>query len=371
MIDEGEDCDGLDLGGADCVSEDFVGGVLGCADDCTFDVSACISAECGNGMREGAEACDVDDLGGQTCGSLGEGDGTLTCADDCTFDITACNAECQLGATEVEFESLGDFVAQGDAWQSFTADTTGEIVQVDLYWNVGGVNDEFTINVYAGEGTGGPLLHSESFPGQGMGNWVGFDTNVLSTSIPIVAGTVYTVEGVETFGWQTANGAIAGASSSVGANLHKNIRVSVAPCIAECNLGAQEVEFESIGDFIGQGDAWQSFTADTTGEIVQVDFYWNVGGTNDEFTMNLYAGEGTGGALLHSQVFPGQGMGNWVGFDTNVLSASVPIEAGSVYTVQGLDTFGWQTANGAIPGANTSIGVDQHKNIRVSVLPCE
>jgi len=230
VIDPGEDCDGEDLGGADCVSEDFVGGVLTCANDCTFDVSACISAECGNGMLEGDEACDGDDLGGQDCGSLGEGDGTLACADDCTFDIAACNAQCELGASELEFESLGDFVGQGDAWQSFTADTTGEIVQVDFYWNVGGTNDEFTINIYAGEGTGGALLHSEGFPGQGMGNWVGFDTNVLSTSVPISAGSVYTVQGVDTFGWQTASGAIPGASSNIGADQHKNIRVSVQPC---------------------------------------------------------------------------------------------------------------------------------------------
>jgi hypothetical protein len=138
-----------------------------------------------------------------------------------------------------------------------------------------------------------------------------------------------------------------------------------------CMLGPEEVEFESIGDFISQGDAWQSFTANSDGEIVRIDFYWNLSGTNDAFTINLYEGEGTGGAQLHSQGFPGQGMGTFVGFDTaNVLATPIPITAGSVYTVQGVDTFGWQTASGAIAGSTSSLGMGQHKNIRVWIEPC-
>jgi len=138
-----------------------------------------------------------------------------------------------------------------------------------------------------------------------------------------------------------------------------------------CTPGPAEIEFESTGAFIAQGDAWQSFTADTTGDVVRIDIYWNLSGTNDSFTMNVYEGEGTGGALLHSQLFPGQGMGTFVGFDEiNVLSTPLPIEAGSVYTVQGLDTFGWQSASGAVMGGTSSLGAGQHKNIRVWVEPC-
>ncbi len=137
-----------------------------------------------------------------------------------------------------------------------------------------------------------------------------------------------------------------------------------------CVPAPVEIEFESLGGFVGQGDAWQSFTADTTGDITEVDLYWNLSGTNDSFTMNIYEGEGIGGMLLHTELFPGQGMGVFVGFDVNMLSAPVPITAGSVYTVQAVDTFGWQTANGVIPGANSSLGVGQHKNIRVWVEPC-
>lgn len=138
-----------------------------------------------------------------------------------------------------------------------------------------------------------------------------------------------------------------------------------------CVPGPEMVEFESLGGFVGQGDAWQSFTAGSDGDVVRIDFYWNLSGTNDSFTINLYEGEGTGGMLLHSQVFPGQGMGVFVGFDgANVLGTPVPITAGSVYTVQGVDTFGWQTASGAIMGSTSSLGAGQHKNIRVWIEPC-
>ncbi len=158
-----------------------------------------------------------------------------------------------------------------------------------------------------------------------------------------------------TTGIDTTEGQSSEASSSTG---------------MACVPGPEVVEFESLGDFVAQGDAWQSFTSSSTGDIVEVDVYWNLSGTNDQFTINIYEGEGTGGTLLHSELFPGQGMGTFVGFDINVLNTPVPIEAGMAYTVQGLDTFGWQTANGAIPGGNSSLGPAQHKNIRVWVEPC-
>lgn len=171
-----------------------------------------------------------------------------------------------------------------------------------------------------------------------------------------------------TGGEVTSSGSTAaGSSSGEGSSSEGSSSTGIA-----CVPGPQEVEFESIGDFISQGDAWQSFTANTSGDVVRVDFYWNLSGTNDSFTLNLYEGEGTGGPLLHSEVFPGQGQGTFVGFDViNVLSTPVPITAGAIYTVQGVDTFGWQTATGAIAGNTSSLGAGQHKNIRVWVEPCE
>lgn len=175
-------------------------------------------------------------------------------------------------------------------------------------------------------------------------------------------GTSTSSTGEVTTGSTTALGSTDGGSSTSG---------SSSDGAMACVPGPVEVEFVSLGDFINQGDAWQSFTADTDGNVVQIDFYWNLSGTNDAFTINFYEGEGTAGPLLHSQGFPGQGMGTFVGFDAiNVLSMPVPIVAGGVYTVQGVDTFGWQTASGAIAGGNSSLGVGQHKNIQVWIEPC-
>lgn len=48
---------------------------------------------CGNGVVEGDEVCDGDDLGGEACEELGMFDGgELACAEDCTFDTSACAA---------------------------------------------------------------------------------------------------------------------------------------------------------------------------------------------------------------------------------------------------------------------------------------
>jgi hypothetical protein len=127
------------------------------------------------------------------------------------------------------FVSTGDYVEQGDGWQSFTAPTDAELQQVGLFWNVT-YNDAFTINIYEGIGTSGPLLYSESFPGYGDSPPVGFDANVLSAPLLLEEGQSYTIEGVDTFGWQTAVGALPASTSSLGNTRHKNIQLFATPC---------------------------------------------------------------------------------------------------------------------------------------------
>ncbi|MFV8756426.1 hypothetical protein ACNOYE_38250 [Nannocystaceae bacterium ST9] len=93
MIDPGEDCDGVDLGGATCVDQGFDQGALGCNDDCTFDVTACETIEefCGDGIINGAEQCEANMLGNATCVSTGFVFGTLGCnAGTCMFDTSGC-----------------------------------------------------------------------------------------------------------------------------------------------------------------------------------------------------------------------------------------------------------------------------------------
>ena len=91
-----ETCDGIDLGGQDCVKKGYVGGTLGCKADCKeFDFTQCVigGAVCGNNVVEAPEVCDGTDLAGEDCISQGyAGGGTLGCQADCSgFEISACS----------------------------------------------------------------------------------------------------------------------------------------------------------------------------------------------------------------------------------------------------------------------------------------
>ncbi len=63
-----------------------------CRSDCT-----CPTPSCGNDIREQGEVCDGADLGTQTCASLGFGGGTLSCLLACQgYDTTSCDLPTQL-----------------------------------------------------------------------------------------------------------------------------------------------------------------------------------------------------------------------------------------------------------------------------------
>ena len=89
-IDGKEACDGDALNDATCESLGFASGDLSCADDCTFDTSACDS--CGNAVIDAGEDCEGEDLGKATCSSIGMGftGGVLACDASCGFDTTGC-----------------------------------------------------------------------------------------------------------------------------------------------------------------------------------------------------------------------------------------------------------------------------------------
>ncbi|MBL8946208.1 MAG: hypothetical protein JNK45_23795 [Myxococcales bacterium] len=130
VADQGEDCDGEDLAGQNCVLQRFDGGDLACAADCTFDTSACtIIPVCGNDIVDGKEVCDGDDLAGEGCVSQGFEGGVLACLDGCTgYDTTACMCEnADIGSV------LGHAVASGD--------TAGDDDDVDASCGGPGGND--------------------------------------------------------------------------------------------------------------------------------------------------------------------------------------------------------------------------------------
>ena len=97
-----EDCDNEDLNGKDCQGVGYDSGILGCAGDCTFDYSNCISDQpttCGDGSVQQPnddgeiESCDRQDLNGWTCEALGYDRGTLACTSSCEFDRSNCESD--------------------------------------------------------------------------------------------------------------------------------------------------------------------------------------------------------------------------------------------------------------------------------------
>ena len=93
VLDPGEECDGENLGGNTCGDVgNYVGGTLSCNADCTFNTDECQAHEdCGNGVIDEGEDCDGDELGGNTCEDVGDYlGGVLACRNDCTFDVSGC-----------------------------------------------------------------------------------------------------------------------------------------------------------------------------------------------------------------------------------------------------------------------------------------
>ncbi len=73
----------------------------------TITISGKVSQKCGNDIKEGTEQCDGNDLGGADCISLRFFSGTLSCTSSCKYDATNCigreaiceNNICEAGET--------------------------------------------------------------------------------------------------------------------------------------------------------------------------------------------------------------------------------------------------------------------------------
>lgn len=164
-IDPGEECDGANLNGQDCttVMMGFDGGTLACSDMCTFDYSGCTTPpgpECNNGKVEQGEVCDGADLGGQDCISLGHSGGVLACAADCSvFDESGCtddtsgNTTTTGGTVGTESDTAssatdsgtasGGTTTGGSASATGASATTGDTTDTDTgATSTGGVDDE-------------------------------------------------------------------------------------------------------------------------------------------------------------------------------------------------------------------------------------
>jgi hypothetical protein len=126
-VDDGEDCDGLELGGVTCVDLGYDRGELACSADCSFSAVGCINdPECGNNVVEGNEACDGPNLVAHTCSSEGFDGGTLACAGDClSFDTSGCcdHACATPGATQCDGQTVQTCTANTgscNTWETTT-----------------------------------------------------------------------------------------------------------------------------------------------------------------------------------------------------------------------------------------------------------
>lgn len=129
QLDSGEQCDGAQLGGADCQSLGYDTGSLSCDTGCVFNTSQCTMFSCGDGQVTGLEDCDGVNLNGATCVSLGFISGMLGCTTNCAFDTGSCVAPvCGDGVIS---PSVGE---QCDDNNSQSADGCSAACQVEVGW---------------------------------------------------------------------------------------------------------------------------------------------------------------------------------------------------------------------------------------------
>jgi len=105
IVTGGEDCDGENLAGADCVDFNYYGVEgLTCSSACKFDEAGCkVHDYCGDDEVNGPELCDGPEQ--RTCVAIGFDAGTASCNQSCGFTITDCRP---FGRNP---ESLSDVVA--------------------------------------------------------------------------------------------------------------------------------------------------------------------------------------------------------------------------------------------------------------------
>ena len=105
-----EECDGAIFGDDSCRARGFFDGDLTCAEDCSAtDDGSCVENVCGNGTVEGPEECDGPGSVALSCTDIDDIyiGGALGCADDClTFGVD----DCLLDEISPEADTDGDSV---------------------------------------------------------------------------------------------------------------------------------------------------------------------------------------------------------------------------------------------------------------------
>ncbi|MBU1537319.1 hypothetical protein KKF84_18535, partial [Myxococcota bacterium] len=104
VIDVGEECDGINLGGDTCASLGYHGGTLACDDQCNLILTECEAAgQCGDDIiqTQFGETCEPG-ISTENCNELGHGSGEATCDANCHWDLTNCSGAASCGDGVVE-----------------------------------------------------------------------------------------------------------------------------------------------------------------------------------------------------------------------------------------------------------------------------
>jgi hypothetical protein len=130
-----EECEGDDVGGNSCETLGYYGGPLSCTGLCTFNFSGCAAVgRCGDGIVNGPEICDGADPVGLTCLDYGFDVGHLGCSTSCAPDFSGCG---RIGWARMVAPSVA--ILRG-TWASsphdvyavgYQADSTGVVLHYD------------------------------------------------------------------------------------------------------------------------------------------------------------------------------------------------------------------------------------------------
>ncbi|MEM9525888.1 MAG: tail fiber domain-containing protein, partial [Bacteroidota bacterium] len=261
---------------------------------------------------------------------------------------TVQDASQEVAGESDDYSSLGT-----SKWQSFTAVNSGMLQQIDLLFSDANVVFGPKITIYAGEGTNQTPLYSHTYDASLWG-WHSYPIN---GSVPVVAGTLYTIEVQDNF---------ADWSYHRLTDIYTGGRASITNVVPNADFVFRTFVLPEV--------VLSSVNANTVGFIndaIHVDQIGNVGlGTNTpKNKLDVEGGLAIGSAYSGTEMAPTNGAiieGN-VGLGTLTPKNKLDIEGG---VAVGSTYSGTNTAptNGAIIEGNVGIGTNNPTKGRLEVV---
>jgi len=192
--------------------------------------------------------------------------GVGTSSPSAQLDV-ATTFSAEYGILDQGYQNNNDVIAAVNSgmWQSFTAGVTGTLSRVDVRGAASSGSPTFTVNIYAGQGTGGSLLTTVAGWNWGTSTssaWRGVD---IPGNVAITSGQVYTFQLVPTAGSAgigiSLSNPYAGGRGNVAPNDDWNFGVYVA------NVTGNRSTFSVVDGKVGIRNANPSTQLDINGQI--------------------------------------------------------------------------------------------------------